>query len=212
MTLIKRINGMNKDRRENGKLTRDELEKNLNRNQLTALVACQHFGWELKFIRSPLNQEPVPVLYNARIDQIGVMEPDGQINVNSQLVVRADIAGSGPVKRPSQQHKTPDPGLPNEKRKDMPPVPDNFEVLLNKNQMLALRQIETFGWQLHFVRRPLFQDPLPVILGPEGDRYATLELDGRINMTPDQVLRKEAPVDQAEAIPAVPAATIKQTG
>jgi hypothetical protein len=201
---------MTKDRRENSRLTRDDVKKKLNHNQLTALVTCQHFGWKLKFIRSTLNKEPVPVLYNSRIDRIGVLEPDGQINLNSQLVVRPDMAASGLVKQPSPQHRKPDTGNRNEKRKDTPPVPDNVEELLNRNQMLALRQIETFGWQLHFVRRPLFQPPLPVILGPEGDRYATLEPDGRINMTPDSAMRQESAAEQTIPMPAL--ATIKETG
>jgi hypothetical protein len=62
--------------------------------------------------------------------------------------------------------------------------------------MRALHRIKTFGWQLHFVRRSLFQAPIAVIISPEGDRFATLEHDGRIDMTPDTDLRKEAPVER----------------
>jgi hypothetical protein len=69
--------------------------------------------------------------------------------------------------------------------------------------MRALRHIKTFGWQLHFVRRSLFQEPVVVIISPEGDRFATLGYDGRIDMTPDTDFRKETPVEKtAESDPA----------
>lgn len=199
---------MTRDRRENKKLTRNEVQKILNHKQLTALLECQYFGWRLKFIRSPLFSEPVPVLYNAKIDQIGILEPDGHINMDLELDVRSDIFESEQVNQPAQAQKETEAASWEEKRKDMVPVPDNLDELLNPHQLRALRQIEVFGWQLHFVRRPLFQEPVPVILSPEGDKYATLELDGRINMTPDSAMRKEAPVEQTESVPS--AAEIKR--
>ena len=51
-----------------------------------------------------------------------------------------------------------------EKRKGVEPVPDNAMELLNQLQIMILRQIEGYGWRLHFIRRPLFQEPVNVVL------------------------------------------------
>ncbi|MEA2094876.1 MAG: hypothetical protein U9P11_09970 [Pseudomonadota bacterium] len=201
---------MTRDRRENKKLTQNDVQKILNRKQLAALLECQHFGWRLKFIRTPLLKEPVPVLYNSRIDKIGILDPDGHINMDLELEVRSCKPKPDQAKQSPQVQKAPEAASWIEKRKDMAPVPDNFDELLNQHQMRTLRQFEMFGWQLHFVRRPLFQEPVPVILSPEGDKFATLESDGRINMTPDSALRKEAPDEQAESVPSVPVSEIKR--
>ena len=188
---------MTRDRRKNMELTQGEVKKILNPKQLTALIECQYFGWKLKFVRRPLFQAPVPVLYNASIDQIGILDPDGHINFEMNLEVRSAKSEADPIERPLQAPKAPDSAFPNERRKlKATPVSENLEELLNQHQMRALHQIKTFGWQLHFVRRSLFQDPVAVIISPEGDRFATLEHDGRINMTPDTDLRKQARVEK----------------
>lgn len=75
--------------------------------------------------------------------------------------------------------------MENDKRKGDKPLPDRLEEVLNTMQMLALHQLEGFGWQLRFVRRPLFQEPVPVVFSAEGDRVSILEEDGRINMKPE---------------------------
>ncbi len=77
-----------------------------------------------------------------------------------------------------------------EKRKGEKPLPGRLEELLNEMQMLALRQIEGFGWELRFVRRPLFQQPVPVVFSGDGSKIGILEEDGRINMEADIEVRK----------------------
>lgn len=69
-----------------------------------------------------------------------------------------------------------------EKRKGEKPVPDNLEDLVNEVQLLTLHQIERFGWRLMFVRRPLFQDVIPVVVSGEGDKIGVLDEDGRLDM------------------------------
>ena len=80
--------------------------------------------------------------------------------------------------------------MDSDKRKGDKPLPDDLEEVLNKMQMLALHQIEGFGWQLRFVRKPLFQEPVPVVFSAEGDKIGILEEDGRINMEPDIKVRE----------------------
>ena len=61
---------------------------------------------------------------------------------------------------------------------------------LTELQRLALLRIEGFGWRLHFIRRPLFQDPVAVVVDGAGQKIGVLEEDGRINMDPDIKVRK----------------------
>jgi len=60
---------------------------------------------------------------------------------------------------------------------------------LNEAQLKTLHTMEQFKWTLRFVRRPLFQDPVPVLVDRDGSRYVALEPDGRINETPDFKIR-----------------------
>lgn len=76
-----------------------------------------------------------------------------------------------------------------EKRKGDKPVPDNMKDYLNDAQMAELRKIERFGWELWFIRRPLFQDPVVVVANPDGSSIGVLEDDGRLNLDPDIKLR-----------------------
>ena len=201
---------MTGDRRDNRKLTQNDVKNILNRKQLAALLECQYFGWRLKFIRTPLFEEPVPVLYNSKIGKIGTLDPDGYINMDPGLEVRSSNPRSDEVRQSPRGPHTPATNHAGDKRKNMAPIPDNIDELLNQKQLFTLRQIQKFGWQLHFVRRPLFQDPVPVILSPAGDKFATLEGDGRINMIPDSALRKEATINQVESTPSLPESEVKQ--
>ena len=80
-------------------------------------------------------------------------------------------------------------GMDREKRKGVEPVPDNAMELLNQLQIMILRQIEGYGWRLHFIRRPLFQEPVPVVIDGDGRKIGVLEEDGRLNMEPDIIVR-----------------------
>jgi hypothetical protein len=79
--------------------------------------------------------------------------------------------------------------MDDEKRDREKPIPDNLEKILSEFQMMALRRIEGFGWELRFVRRPSFQTPTPVVFSADGAKIGVLEEDGRINMEPDIQLR-----------------------
>jgi hypothetical protein len=76
-----------------------------------------------------------------------------------------------------------------EKRKGEKPIPDNLDDILSDDQTLTLRQIERFGWQLKFVRRPVFQQPIPVVVNADGTQIGVLEEDGRLNLNHDIKLR-----------------------
>lgn len=77
-----------------------------------------------------------------------------------------------------------------EKRIGEKAIPENLQDLLSELQMLALRRMESFGWTLRFVRRPLFQEPIPVVFSADGETIGVLEEDGRVNMQPDIEVRE----------------------
>lgn len=76
-----------------------------------------------------------------------------------------------------------------ERRKGEKPIPDNYKSLLNEAQIIALNRLTAFGWNLKFVRRPLFQEPVPVLWNAHGNKIALLEEDGKLNMKPDIKIR-----------------------
>ncbi|WP_255595147.1 hypothetical protein [Lysobacter sp. BMK333-48F3] len=60
---------------------------------------------------------------------------------------------------------------------------------LTPAQLDALTTLEFFRWELRFVRRPLFQDPIPVVFNRDGRKYAVLEPDGSLNENPGFKIR-----------------------
>ncbi|MEN8131452.1 MAG: hypothetical protein ABFS45_14925 [Pseudomonadota bacterium] len=76
-----------------------------------------------------------------------------------------------------------------EKRTGKNSVPENLGEFLNKARLLALSKAEGFGWELEFVRRPLFQEVVPVLRHPDSGNYGTLEDDGTLNTQSDIKIR-----------------------
>ncbi|GAB3356062.1 hypothetical protein GCM10027430_24730 [Lysobacter tyrosinilyticus] len=54
---------------------------------------------------------------------------------------------------------------------------------------MTLRDLERFGWELRFIRRPPFQDSIPVVI--DGDRKAlsVINPDGSLDNHPNLKLR-----------------------
>ena len=61
--------------------------------------------------------------------------------------------------------------------------PIQLRAQINESQLRMLRELEYFGWQLHFVRRPPFVEPIPVIFAGD-NAYITLRFDGSLNDQP----------------------------
>lgn len=70
-----------------------------------------------------------------------------------------------------------------ERRAGAKPVPVRMLRELNEAQRLTLASLEKFGWELKFVRRPLFQPMLPVVFDPDHKKFAVIEGDGSLNET-----------------------------
>lgn len=76
-----------------------------------------------------------------------------------------------------------------ERRRNQPLDPAALREGLTPAQLKALETLEHFRWTLKFVRRPMFQDPIPVVFDRSGERWAVLEPDGSINESPGFRLR-----------------------
>ncbi|NNJ94185.1 MAG: hypothetical protein HKP57_05525, partial [Halobacteria archaeon] len=174
----------------------DDLREQLNAEQRMTLGELELLGWTLKFVRRPLFQDPVPVVVSDDKEEIGLLDADGKIVIDKTDNYReqrgdADMGAAVEVVdiTVEEVELATEPDWM-EKRTGESPVPDNLEDFLNQAQINALRQIENFGWELKFVRRPLFQEPIAVIINTDGDRVGTLEADGRIDLQQNFELRQ----------------------
>jgi len=68
-----------------------------------------------------------------------------------------------------------------ERRERSAPVPVNLCDYLTDEQRVSVEQMREYGWQLAFVRRPLFLDPVIVVTNEDQTRMGVLEIDGSIN-------------------------------
>lgn len=81
--------------------------------------------------------------------------------------------------------------MPDRERRQAPSAPSRaLERLLNPAQLDTLRSLEHFGWELKFVRKPLFQKPVPVVFDGDRRSFAVIEEDGTLNETPAFTIRK----------------------
>lgn len=209
------------DKRTAEQASADEIHEQLNAEQRITLSELELLGWTLKLVRRPLFQDPVPVVVSDDGSEIGLLDPDGKIIIDkSQHLPQGDEADtmglSVEAVEEAEELNVEEVVIatqPNwmEKRKGESPVPDNLEDYLNAEQIKALRQIENFGWELKFVRRPLFQEPIAVIINTDGDRVGTLEADGRIDLKQNFELRNGS-IDPDDDDTQNPATKKKQTG
>lgn len=71
-----------------------------------------------------------------------------------------------------------------ERRRGSLSNPGELRLQLNASQLRMLRELECFGWELRFVRRPPFVQPIPVIFAADDsgeDAYITLRFDGSLD-------------------------------
>ena len=61
---------------------------------------------------------------------------------------------------------------------------------LNQDQTLALAELEKFGWELKFIRRPMFQQPIPVVFDSDRKHFAILNADGTLDENPGFDIRQ----------------------
>ena len=79
-----------------------------------------------------------------------------------------------------------------ERRRDKPVTldPEALSEGLNPAQRKTLSELQHFHWELKFVRRPMFKDPVPVLFDRDNKRYVVIEPDGSITENPNIGLRQ----------------------
>ncbi len=60
---------------------------------------------------------------------------------------------------------------------------------LTAEQLVTLEAMEIFRWRLAFVRRPLFQAPIPVLFDKDETRHVVIREDGTLDEQPTLRLR-----------------------
>jgi hypothetical protein len=77
-----------------------------------------------------------------------------------------------------------------ERRKPAPPAdPALLRAGLTPAQLVTLEAMEIFRWRLAFVRRPLFQAPIPVLFDQGDTRHVVILEDGTLDEHPTLKLR-----------------------
>lgn len=78
------------DRRKTGAPAQDTagLGTGLTAEQAATLQTMEQFHWRLQFIRRPLFKAPIPVLTARGDTRLVVIEEDGSINENPELLLR----------------------------------------------------------------------------------------------------------------------------
>ena len=79
---------MKEEKRKGEKPVPDNLKKYLNDAQLEALHHVESYGWKLMFIRRAQLQETVAVVVDADGHIMGVLERDGTINKQADVIIR----------------------------------------------------------------------------------------------------------------------------
>ncbi len=67
-----------------------------------------------------------------------------------------------------------------DKRGQQPEVPFGYEALLTEEQRHRIDVCRNFGWELHFIRRPLFMTPTVVMVDADSGRTWQIQDDGEL--------------------------------
>jgi hypothetical protein len=78
-----------------------------------------------------------------------------------------------------------------EKRKGDILIPPNLEDMLNEVQRQALPGIKCLGWELRFLREPLFQAPVLVVQNSNDGRIGIMDEAGRIRIQTNIKVREQ---------------------
>ena len=68
-----------------------------------------------------------------------------------------------------------------EGRERLPAIPSDLQERLTDLQFFAIRRIESFSWDLMFVRREGLKEPV-IVVTDHGTQLGILEADGRLNL------------------------------
>lgn len=72
-----------------------------------------------------------------------------------------------------------------DKRGRQPEVPFGYEALLTEEQRHRIDVCRGFGWELHFIRRPLFMTPTVVMVDADNGKTWQIHDDGELQLFSD---------------------------
>ena len=79
-----------------------------------------------------------------------------------------------------------------DQRTGQSPVPSSPAFFLNQKQINGMEVLEKFGWELAFIRRPLFSEVIPVVKNHQENAVGILGVDGILTISHQLKLRKES--------------------
>lgn len=77
-----------------------------------------------------------------------------------------------------------------ERRRDETLRTAALRAQLNEDQLMTLHELERFGWELRFIRRPPFQDAIPVVIDGDRKSFSILKPDGSLDDNPHINMRE----------------------
>lgn len=78
---------------------------------------------------------------------------------------------------------------PIERRVGLDAIPSDMQSRLTDRQREMLGRLRGAGWAIQFVRRPLYEDQVIVLVDSAGEQHAILQEDGKLIGNPGLVLR-----------------------
>lgn len=72
----------------------------------------------------------------------------------------------------------------NERRQVLATAANRLRMQLNEDQQHTLGELERFGWELKFIRRRPFQDPIPVVFDGDRKSFSVIRPDGTLDDNP----------------------------
>ena len=91
---------MDREKRKCGIPVPEKLKEMLNEAQWQAVSGIKYTGWELRFLRRPLFQDPVLVVHNSNDGRTGILEKDGSIRIQANIKVREHGSQTPPSNNP----------------------------------------------------------------------------------------------------------------
>jgi hypothetical protein len=162
--------------------TSSEVIDRLNSHQRMTLKEIEQLGWWLVSIGFPAYPEPAIAVVCDTGCPIGLLDPLGKIV--------PDVTLKSSTVNPHSTGEEADPLQDRmEKRGKSVPIPDDLNACMNRDQRHMLQQLQNFGWHIKFVRRPLFEQPIIILVSGDGNQVGVLERDGRLNLHGNITLR-----------------------
>jgi hypothetical protein len=73
---------------------------------------------------------------------------------------------------------------PLERRVGLDAIPKDIKSHMTKMQRDTIARLRAVGWSIQFVRRPLYEDQVIVLVDSSGEQQAVLQEDGSIIRNP----------------------------